>query len=77
MPYPPGHSVQVKTKIVQSARRLFNRHGFDNVSIGQIMAGAASPTAASTAISRARAIYTRKFWDAASPTRNGRVAGKA
>lgn len=40
MPYPPGHSVQVKTKIVQSARRLFNRHGFDNVSIGQIMAGA-------------------------------------
>ncbi len=40
MPYPPGHSVQVKTTIVQSARRLFNRHGFDNVSIGQIMAGA-------------------------------------
>jgi TetR/AcrR family transcriptional regulator, transcriptional repressor for nem operon len=40
MPYPPGHSVEVKAKIVQSARRLFNRHGFDNVSIGQIMAGA-------------------------------------
>lgn len=40
MPYPPGHSAQVRTKIVQSARRLFNRHGFDNVSIGQIMAGA-------------------------------------
>jgi TetR/AcrR family transcriptional repressor of nem operon len=40
MPYPPGHSVAVKAKIVESARRLFNRHGFDNVSIGQIMAGA-------------------------------------
>ena len=40
MPYPPGHTVEVKAKIVQSARRLFNRHGFDNVSIGQIMAGA-------------------------------------
>ncbi|MGC2706397.1 MAG: TetR/AcrR family transcriptional regulator, partial [Candidatus Acidiferrales bacterium] len=40
MPYPPGHSAQVKAKIVQSARRLFNRHGFDNVSIGHIMAGA-------------------------------------
>ena len=40
MPYPPGHSAQVKAKIVQSARRLFNRRGFDNVSIGQIMAGA-------------------------------------
>jgi TetR/AcrR family transcriptional regulator, transcriptional repressor for nem operon len=40
MPYPPGHSIAVKAKIVESARRLFNRHGFDNVSIGQIMAGA-------------------------------------
>lgn len=40
MPYPAGHRVQVRGKIVQSARRLFNRHGFDNVSIHQIMAGA-------------------------------------
>ena len=27
-------------KIIQSARRLFNRHGFDNVSLDQIMSGA-------------------------------------
>jgi TetR/AcrR family transcriptional regulator, transcriptional repressor for nem operon len=40
MPYPVGHRAEVKVKIVQSARRLFNRHGFDNVSIQQIMAGA-------------------------------------
>ncbi len=40
MPYPKGHHIAVKARIVQSARRLFNRHGFDNVSIGQIMAGA-------------------------------------
>src|ERR1700726_46955 len=40
MPYPARHRAEVKAKIVQSARRLFNRHGFDNVSIGQIMAGA-------------------------------------
>jgi AcrR family transcriptional regulator len=40
MPYPAGHTIEVKAKIVQSARRLFNRYGFDNVSIGQIMAGA-------------------------------------
>jgi TetR/AcrR family transcriptional repressor of nem operon len=40
MPYPPGHRAEVKGKIVQSARRLFNRHGFDNVSLNQIMAGA-------------------------------------
>jgi len=40
MPYPSGHRVEVKNRIVASARRLFNRHGFDNVSIHQIMAGA-------------------------------------
>ena len=40
MPYPRGHRAEVKAKIVDSARRLFNRHGFNNVSIAQIMAGA-------------------------------------
>jgi len=40
MPYPAGHRTQVKKRIVESARKLFNRHGFSNVSIGQIMAGA-------------------------------------
>lgn len=40
MPYPAGHRAEVKGKIVESARRLFNRHGFDNVSLQQIMSGA-------------------------------------
>jgi TetR/AcrR family transcriptional regulator, transcriptional repressor for nem operon len=40
MPYPAGHHATVKRKIVDSARRLFNRHGFATVSIHQIMAGA-------------------------------------
>jgi TetR/AcrR family transcriptional regulator, transcriptional repressor for nem operon len=40
MPYAMGHRKEVKGRIVQSARRLFNRHGFDNVSITQVMAGA-------------------------------------
>jgi TetR/AcrR family transcriptional regulator, transcriptional repressor for nem operon len=40
MPYPAGHRAKVKRNIIQSARRLFNRRGFDNVSLGQIMAGA-------------------------------------
>ena len=39
MPYPAGHRTEVRN-IVQSARRLFNRHGFDNVSVQQIMARA-------------------------------------
>ena len=40
MPYPAGHRASVRKTIVQSARRLFNRHGFENVSVQQIMAGA-------------------------------------
>lgn len=40
MAYPAGHRVAMRAKIIDSARRLFNRHGFDNVSIHQIMAGA-------------------------------------
>ncbi|MGC2301225.1 MAG: TetR/AcrR family transcriptional regulator, partial [Acidobacteriaceae bacterium] len=40
MPYPEGHRALVRSKIVASARRLFNRHGFDNVSLDQIMSGA-------------------------------------
>jgi AcrR family transcriptional regulator len=40
MPYPAGHRAEVKSKIVESARRLFNRHGFENISVDQIMSGA-------------------------------------
>ncbi|MGO8932927.1 MAG: TetR/AcrR family transcriptional regulator [Terracidiphilus sp.] len=40
MPYPEGHHTEVRNKIVESARRLFNRHGFEQVSLDQIMSGA-------------------------------------
>jgi len=40
MPYPAGHREQVRSRIVESARRLFNRHGFENVSVDAIMAHA-------------------------------------
>ncbi len=40
MPYSKEHKQQVRTRIVEAARRLFNRHGFDNVSIDQLMAEA-------------------------------------
>jgi TetR/AcrR family transcriptional repressor of nem operon len=40
MPYPAGHRNEVRKNIVKSARRLFNRNGFDRVSLKQIMAGA-------------------------------------
>jgi TetR/AcrR family transcriptional repressor of nem operon len=40
MPYPVGHHTKVKRQIIDSARKLFNRHGFESVSLSQIMAGA-------------------------------------
>ena len=40
MPYPVGHSTEVRGRIVHSARRLFNRYGFENVTLDQIMSGA-------------------------------------
>ena len=40
MPYPRGHREETRAKIVRSARRLFNRFGFDGVSIDAIMADA-------------------------------------
>jgi TetR/AcrR family transcriptional repressor of nem operon len=40
MPYPAGHRAATRDKIVDSARRLFNRHGFDNVTVKEIMEGA-------------------------------------
>jgi AcrR family transcriptional regulator len=40
MPYAAGHRTEVRRRIIDSARRLFNRHGFESVSITRIMAGA-------------------------------------
>ena len=37
MPYPAEHKAQTRAKIVESARVMFNRHGFDQVSIDDIM----------------------------------------
>src|SRR5260370_37832052 len=40
MPYPVGHRAAVKRIIINSARKLFNRYGFERVSLHQIMSGA-------------------------------------
>lgn len=40
MPYPTGHRAEVKSRIIDSARRLFNRRGFEAVSIAEVMQGA-------------------------------------
>ncbi len=40
MPYSTEHKARTRARIVESARRLFNRSGFEQVSIDQIMAAA-------------------------------------
>lgn len=40
MPYPKGHKERIRARIVDAARRLFNRNGFEQTSIDQIMAEA-------------------------------------
>ncbi len=40
MSYPAGHRSTIRKKIIDSARRLFNRRGFENFSLAEIMAGA-------------------------------------
>lgn len=40
MPYSSQHKKMTRAKIVEAARKLFNRHGFESVSIDQIMKAA-------------------------------------
>ena len=40
MAYPPGHRERVRRKILRSARKLFNRLGYDSVTIEEVMADA-------------------------------------
>jgi TetR/AcrR family transcriptional regulator, transcriptional repressor for nem operon len=40
MPYSPKHKLDTREKILESARRLFNRKGFSEVSIDEVMENA-------------------------------------
>src|SRR5216683_4541788 len=40
MPYVPEHKAETRTRILDSARRLFNRNGLTAISIDEIMAAA-------------------------------------
>jgi TetR/AcrR family transcriptional repressor of nem operon len=59
MPYPAGHRAAVKKDIIDSARKLFNQHGFESVSLNQIMAGASLTHGGFYSISKARACLFR------------------
>jgi len=40
MPYSPAHNARTRARIVESARGLFNRRGFEQVTIDEVMAAA-------------------------------------
>lgn len=40
MPYPPGHRQETRRRILDAARRLFNRRGLTDVSIDEVMEAA-------------------------------------
>lgn len=40
MPYSPEHKCETRQKILESARRLFNKKGFSEVSINEVMENA-------------------------------------
>ena len=77
MPYPAGHRDAVRKKVIDSARRLFNRHGFDNVSLQQIMAGAGLTHGAFYSYFKSKSDLYVEVLDASSLTPTGRIAGKA
>jgi TetR/AcrR family transcriptional repressor of nem operon len=37
VPYPPEHKAKTRARIIEAARVMFNRHGFEQVSIDEIM----------------------------------------
>jgi AcrR family transcriptional regulator len=40
LPYRPEHKAETRARIVENARLLFNRHGYDNVTIDMVMEAA-------------------------------------
>jgi TetR/AcrR family transcriptional repressor of nem operon len=54
VPYNSGHKQKTRARIVESARILFDRHRFENVSIDMVMAEADLTRGGSTIISTAK-----------------------
>ena len=59
MPPSRKHHNRIRDLVLQSAGRLFNRHGFNAVSIDDVMAEAGLTREASIVIFPQKAIYTR------------------
>jgi hypothetical protein len=66
MPPSRKHHNRIRDLVLQSAGRLFNRHGFNAVSIDDVMAEAGLTRGSFIAISRRRAIFTRNRLRASS-----------
>jgi AcrR family transcriptional regulator len=77
MPYPAGHRQEVRQRIVESARRLFNRSGFDGVSVDCIMAHAGLTRGGFYTYFESKSDLYAEVSDASSPIRTGKAAGRA
>jgi TetR/AcrR family transcriptional repressor of nem operon len=76
MSYPIGHRTAVKKRIIDSARRLFNQHGFESVSVTQIMAGAGLTHGGFYSYFRSKSDLYAEVLGCFFTIRNGRTAGK-
>ena len=76
MPYPTGHRDHVRSRIVESARRLFNRNGFESVSVDSIMAEAGLTRGAFYAYFENKSDLYAEILGASLPIRIGRAGGK-
>jgi len=77
MPYPASHRVEVKRRIIDSARKLFNRHGFESVSLNQVMAGVGLTHGGFYTYFHSKSDLYSEVLGCFSPIPIGRVAGKA
>jgi len=76
MPYPAGHREELKQKIIASARRLFNRGGFEGVSITEIMRGADLTHGGFYSYFHSKGDLYAEVMNCFLPIRTGKAAGK-
>jgi TetR/AcrR family transcriptional regulator, transcriptional repressor for nem operon len=76
MPYPPSHRIKVKERILAGARRLFNRRGFNAVSIDNVMAEAGLTRGSFyTYFDSKSALYAESVTSAVQPVKHAGGAG--
>jgi TetR/AcrR family transcriptional repressor of nem operon len=76
VPYPAGHRSAVRKRIIDSARHLFNRNGFESVSLERIMAGVGLTHGGFYSYFKSKSDLYAEGLGCFSPTLSGRTAGR-